>query len=650
MSLKIVKPAAVLLFCSMADLFREILQKYWGYDDFRPLQREIIGSVAGGCDTLGLLPTGGGKSITFQVYSLSTEGLCLVITPLIALIKDQVGNLRRRGIKALSIYSGMSSREIQTTLDSAVWGDYKFLYVSPERLASERFLERLRSMKINLLTVDEAHCISQWGYDFRPSYLRIAELRPMLPGVAVLALTATATPLVVEDIQDKLLFIRRNVFSMSFARSNLAYKVRQLEDKAGYLVHTLQKSRGSGIIYLRSRRGTREISDLLRKNGIPADYYHAGLAGEVRHRKQDDWLAGTTRVIVATNAFGMGIDKPDVRFVIHMDLPESLEAYFQEAGRAGRDGDKSVAVLLYCPADQVKLKRQLSVVFPDIAYVKKIYESLCNYFQIAVGFGKNRVFDFPIELFAERYRLQLSRVWHSLRILQRQGYFEFTEEIDSPSRVGFVVARDELYKYQVENEELDQFIKLLLRSYTGLFTGYAVIDEALLADRASTASAVIVSYLKRLRTDKIIDYIPRKRTPYIYFTRDRIAEDRVVLSKENYADRKKEYLDRVSAVIRYASTLNRCRSCLLLEYFGEKEALPCGICDVCLGKTGPGLSRVLFDRIAASIRSRLQDPLTLEQLLASADPDDKNFTAVLRWLLDNGEITTGEKGLLGWRS
>jgi ATP-dependent DNA helicase RecQ len=633
----------------MVDIYRKILNQYWGYPDFRPLQREIIESVAAKNDTLGLLPTGGGKSVIFQVYSLSTEGMCLVITPLIALMKDQVENLRSRGIRALSIYSGMSAAEIKITLDNAVWGDYKFLYVSPERLESDRFLERLKDMRINLITVDEAHCISQWGYDFRPSYLKISGLRPLLPDIPVLALTATATPLVAQDIQDKLLFRKKNLLNMSFARTNLTYMVRQKEDKTGYLVQTLLRSKGSGIVYLRNRRGTREIRDLLMKNGISAEFYHAGLPDELRHRRQDDWISGKVRIIVATNAFGMGIDKPDVRFVIHMDPPDSLEAYFQEAGRAGRDGKKSVAVLIYNTSDKIKLKKHLSVVFPDISYIKKIYESVCNFLQVAVGFGKGQVFDFPLELFCDKYKFQVAQVFHSLKIIQRQGYLEFTEEVDSPSRVCFIVNRDDLYKFQVANEHYDAFVKLLLRSYTGLFTGYTIIDEELLAVRASTTGDVIYNYLKFLDTAKIIDYIPKKRTPYIYFSRERIAPEKVVFSRENYDLRKKEYVNRMEAVIRYASSTTACRSQMLLAYFGEKESERCGNCDTCQSKNQLGISRMEFDRFSEQIRKDLNLPQTAEELLFKAGPEHDQLRSVLRWLMDNELVVKRIDGKLEWK-
>ncbi len=634
----------------MGKDYRKILQEYWGHTEFRPLQQEIIESVAQKKDTLGLLPTGGGKSIIFQVYSMSEQGMCLVITPLIALMKDQVENLRAKGIKALSLHSGMSNMEIKIAIDNAKWGDYKFLYISPERLASERFIENLTNMKLNLITVDEAHCISQWGYDFRPSYLKIADVRPLFPDIPVLALTATATPKVVTDIQDKLRFREYNVHTMSFARSNLVYMVREKEDKEGYLVRTIIKAKGTGIVYVRNRRATREIKDLLVKNNISADYYHAGLNAEIRNQKQDAWKQGKTRVIVATNAFGMGIDKPDVRFVIHVDPPDSLEAYFQEAGRAGRDRKRAVAVLLYNNADKLKLKKQLSVTFPEIPYIVRVYESVCNFLQVAVGFGKDQLFDFPIGVFAESFKMQLAQVYHSLKILQRQGYIEFTEEVETPSRIYFTVNRDDLYKFQVANESFDNFIKLLLRSYTGLFTGYVTIDEGLLAKRAETTPEVIINYLKLLRSHKIIDYIPQKRTPYILFTRERISGERLKFSKENYDLRKKDFLERIEAVIHYASSSTKCRSQMLLEYFGETDSVRCGTCDVCQSRNQLGLSKFEFDELADKIKKELETPQKAESVLFRLGPENEKLRLVMRWLIDNEKIVPRIDNLMEWKN
>ncbi len=628
--------------------FSEILNKYWGYTEFRPLQLEIIESVAAGKDTLGLMPTGGGKSITFQVYSLSQKGICIVITPLIALMKDQVENLHRRGIKALKIHSGMSHMEIKVTLDNAVWGDYKFLYVSPERLNSEFFKERLAKMDVNLITVDEAHCISQWGYDFRPSYMTVIQLRELLPGVKFLALTATATPKVVEDIQDKLGFEKRNVLSMSFQRENLSYLVRFREDKMGYLLETLKKVKGSGVVYARSRKGTREIATELRKNKISADFYHAGLSTGVRHEKQDEWLAGKNRVIVATNAFGMGIDKPDVRFVVHVDPPDSLEAYFQEAGRAGRDGKKAAAVLLFNNADKTKLKKHVSVAFPEIENIKRIYQALCNYLQVAEGFGKGQIFEFSLQDFAQTFKFQQAMVYNSLKILQREGYLEFTEEMDNPSRIYFSVSRDELYKFQVANETFDAFVKLILRSYTGLFNGYVNIDEELLARRAGIDQDTVYNFLKHLRKSKIIDYVPRNRNPFIYFSKERISLNRLKISKENYDFRKKDFLARVGAVIHYATSTTTCRSQLLLKYFGETDSPECGICDVCQAMHKIGLTSFEFNEISKQVKKILETPCSYENLLLKFKGNREKTMEVLKWLLDNHKIVFRVDRKLEW--
>jgi len=633
----------------MMEDFRQILTRYWGYPEFRPLQLEIIESVAAGKDTLGLMPTGGGKSITFQVYSLAHEGICVVVTPLIALMKDQVENLNRKGIKALAVHSGMSAREIKLTLDNAVWGNYKFLYVSPERLNSERFVERLEQMKVNLLTVDEAHCISQWGYDFRPSYLSIIKVRELLPKVKILALTATATPKVADDIQDKLGFKEKNLLKMSFHRENLSYLVRHVENKTGYLLNTLKKSKGSGVVYVRSRKATREIAEELRQNGISASYYHAGLGNFVRSARQDDWLSGRTRVIVATNAFGMGIDKANVRFVIHIDAPDSLEAYYQEAGRAGRDGKKSAAVLLYNNADTTKLKKHISTSFPEIDNIKRIYDSLCNYFQIAVGYGKGQVREFSLQGFAQAYKFQQAMVYNSLKILQRQEYLEFTEQVDSPSRVYFPISRDELYKFQVANAKLDDFIKLLLRSYTGLFTGYVSVDEELLSKRSGLNRDQVYNYLKHLRQSKVIDYVPKSQTPFIYFTKERVHIDRIKISKENYDLRKKDYTEKIESVIHYATDSATCRSQILLSYFGETDTAACGTCDICKAKEALALSDYEFGTVSKRVQKLLADPCTYENLLFKLKGDQQKMREIVKWLLDNKKIIYRVDGLLEWK-
>lgn len=628
--------------------FRQILIRYWGYPDFRPLQLDIINSVASGKDTLGLMPTGGGKSITFQIYSLSQKGICIVITPLIALMKDQVESLNRRGIKALAIHSGMSPREIKLTLDNAVWGEYKFLYISPERLNSERFRERFEQMKVNLVTVDEAHCISQWGYDFRPSYLNIVQIRKILPNAKFLALTATATPKVADDIQDKLGFEKKNILKMSFMRDNLSYLVRSMENKTGYLLDTIRKVKGSGIIYVRSRKATREIADELKDNNISADFYHAGLSNFVRSRKQDSWLEGKTRVIVATNAFGMGIDKANVRFVIHIQPPDSLEAYYQEAGRAGRDGRKSAAVLLYNNTDTTKLKKHVKIAFPEIENIKRIYDALCNFLQIAVGFGKSQIFEFHLQEFAQSFKFQQAMVYSSLKILQREGYVEFTEEVDSPSRVYFTVSRNDLYKFQVANADLDSFIKLVLRSYTGLFTGYVRIDEELLAKRSGTDREQVYNYLKHLRKSNIVDYVPQNRAPFIYFAKERVSIERLKISSSNYDLRKKELTGRIESVINYATSSTKCRSQILLEYFGETDSARCGICDVCKSMENLEMSPFEFETIGKEVKKMLKNPITYENLLLKLKGDQQKMRQVIKWLIDNNKIIYRVDNLLEW--
>ncbi len=629
--------------------FIQILTKYWGYAAFRPLQEEIIESVANGKDTLGLMPTGGGKSVTYQVYSLSKPGICLVITPLIALMKDQVENLNERGIKALAIYSGMSSQEIKIALDNAAWGNYKFLYLSPERISTERFRERINQLDVNLIAVDEAHCISQWGYDFRPSYLKIAELRDLLPNVPVLAVTATATARVIEDIQAQLKFKTPNVLRTSYCRSNLIYLVRNEEDKVNYLLKAVQKAKGTGIVYVRSRKQAREISDLFRKNKISADYYHAGLSSKIRSERQENWKSGRCRLIVSTNAFGMGIDKADVRFVIHLETPDSVEAYFQEAGRAGRDGKTAYSVLLFNNSDKLKLQKNVAKSFPEPDVIRRIYEAICNFFQLAVGFGKDQIFEFSMGMFASKFSFQITEVYNSLKILQREGYLELTDELDNPSKVYFQVNRDDLYKFQVANSDFDGFIKLLLRSYTGLFTNYVSIDEQLLATRAKVSPDLVYQFLCRLRTQKIIDYIPQKKTPFIIFAIERIDPDRIRISKENYEDRKRDYLNRIEAMIHYASSGHKCRSQLLLQYFGETESVRCGKCDVCMERNELNVSKYEFDDISEQIKKVMAQPCFYEELLQQIEGKPENTIKIVRWLLENEKIVYRVDNRMEWR-
>ncbi len=626
-----------------------ILKKYWGYQAFRPLQEDIIKSVAEGNDTLGLMPTGGGKSITFQVYSLSKDGICIVITPLIALMKDQVENLKKKNIKALAIHSGMTREEIKVALDNATWGDYKFLYLSPERIAGERFRERLVKMNVNLIAVDEAHCISQWGYDFRPSYMRIAELRNILPDVKIMALTATATQMVADDIQDKLLFKKKNLLKKSFLRENLIYKVRQEEDKSGYLLRTILKAKGSGLIYTRSRKKTKEIAELLITNNVKADYYHAGLSSETRHQRQEDWINDKTRVIVATNAFGMGIDKPDVRFVIHADAPDSVEAYFQEAGRAGRDGKRSVAVLLYNNTDTVRLRKGIKEKFPETDFIKRVYEALCNYLQIAVGFGKGITYDFNLNDFANTFHFSISYTVSALKILEMDGYLEMTDELVRPALVHFIVDRDDLYKFQIANSDFDAFIKLLLRSYTGIFTEYVSIDEEILAKRAGISRDLVYKYLKFLASYKIIDYLPQKDTPFIVMNKERIDISRLVISNETYQVRKKIYESQVESVIDYANNTSVCRSRQLLNYFNEKNSTRCGYCDVCDELNNLGLSNTEFERIKADIEMLLsKTPMMKHELFFNLKGYEDNNQIVIRWLFDNKKIIERIDGKIEW--
>ena len=564
--------------------YLSILKEYWGYDSFRGIQESIIESIGSGRDTLGLMPTGGGKSITFQVPALAQEGLCIVITPLIALMKDQVQNLRQRGIKATAIYSGMNRQEILVALENCIFGDYKFLYISPERIHTEVFLNKLRSMKINMITVDESHCISQWGYDFRPAYLKVAEIRKHLPGVPVLALTATATPEVVDDIQKQLNFEKPNVFQMSFERKNLAYIVRTTDNKTDELLHILRRVEGSAIVYVRSRQRTKEITELLNKEGVTADFYHAGLDDAIKDARQQNWQSDKCRVMVSTNAFGMGIDKPDVRIVIHIDMPDSPEAYFQEAGRAGRDGKKAYAVLLYSRSDKTTLRKRIPDTFPEKDYIKKVYEHLQYYYQMAMGDGLGCVKEFNLEEFCRTFKHFPVQAHNALKILTQAGYLEYTDEQDNASRILFTISRDELYKIQELGKEGEMLLQILLRTYTGLFTDYTFISEAVLMQRTGLDRRTIYNLLMMLSKRHIAHYIPRKKTPYIIYTRERLDMDRVSIPASVYEERKERYEKRIGAMVEYADSDYACRSRMLLRYFGEKNDCNCGQCDVCLNR------------------------------------------------------------------
>ena len=627
--------------------YKEILKQYWNYDNFRGIQEEIIESIGKGHDTLGLMPTGGGKSITFQVPALAQPGLCLVITPLIALMKDQVRNLRDRGIKALAVYSGMTREEIVVALENCIFGDYKFLYISPERLDTDIFRAKLRNMKINMITVDESHCISQWGYDFRPAYLKISEIRELLPTVPVLALTATATPEVVKDIQTKLGFREDSrIFRMSFERKNLAYIVRNTESKQEELLHILNSVSGSAIVYTRNRKRTREVAELLVNNEITATFYHAGLNNDVKDQRQKSWLSGESRVMVATNAFGMGIDKPDVRLVIHVDLPDSPEAYFQEAGRAGRDGQKAYAVLLYAKSDKATLSKRITDTFPDKEFIRKVYEDVNYYFQMAMGDGLGCTFAFNLDEFCRNFKHFPVQADSALKILTRAGYLEYTDEQDNASRILFTIHRDELYKLRETDPETEKLINVILRSYTGLFTDYAYINEDSLAIRSGLTRQRIYEILLMLTRRHILHYIPRKKTPYIIYTRERQEAGRLAITRDIYEERKESYITRIKAMTEYATAEDKCRSRMLLRYFGEKNEHNCGLCDVCLSKHHSGMKLGEFQEMENQIREQLEtSPLSAATLLNRINGEREKAERVLSYLLSE-EIIQSNDGIL----
>lgn len=613
-----------------SDRYTRILRQYWGHSAFRGIQRDIIESIGSGHDTLGLMPTGGGKSITFQVPALAAEGVCIVITPLIALMKDQVYNLRRRGILAAAIYSGMTRHEILRTLENCILGSTKVLYVSPERIASELFKTKLRHMKVSFITVDEAHCISQWGYDFRPSYLHIADIRQIKPEAPLLALTATATRQVAEDIQDKLNFKDGNMFRMSFERKNLAYIVRHATDKRGEMLHILRSVRGSAIVYVRSRKRASEISGWLEENGVEATFYHAGLEHSVKDERQKLWHDDVKRVMVATNAFGMGIDKPDVRVVIHFDCPSSLEAYFQEAGRAGRDGMKSYAVMLYNGSDDTKLQKRIADEFPEKEYIRSVYDHLAGFFQIAVNNGCGHTFMFDIRKFCRTYKLFPVQTDAALKILERAGYIEYNTDPNSDPRIVFLISRDHLYMLNELSPLEDRLITTLLRNYGSLFIDYTYIDEDMIAAQAGLTSQQIYLLLKGLTQKRILHFVPRSKTPFITYTRDRVDGENLIITRDVYEDRKEQFAKRINTVIGYATNDNICRSRQLLRYFDEPRSTDCGQCDVCLAhKRMPDTERLLRDArdmITALLDDRKRHHLT--ELLSLRLPSDALDTAL----------------------
>lgn len=628
----------------------QILQKYWGHQSFRPMQEEIIQSAIEQHDTLALLPTGGGKSVCFQVPALAQDGLCLVITPLIALMKDQVEGLKNKGIQAAAIYSGMHPNEIEVTLSATRTGKLKFLYVSPERLETDLILLNLQRMNIKLLAVDEAHCISQWGYDFRPSYLKIITLRERLSGVSVIALTATATPEVIEDIQDKLAFIKGQVFKQSFERKNLTYVVLKEEDKLNRMLRVIRTMKGSGVVYLRSRKGCVDVTTFLKSNGISADFYHAGLDNKIRSTKQNAWMSGSTQVMVATNAFGMGIDKANVRFVVHLDLPDSLEAYFQEAGRAGRDGLTAYAVLMLDNTDKADAGKMLEAQYPDMATIRRVYHALGSHFQLATGGGKNVVLDFDISRFCTGYNIGMNEALYSLKLLEKDEYLFLQDVVDNHSKVHLTANKEDLYKFQVENARYDLFIKTLLRSYSGLFTEYVKINEEELARRLTITPQKVISTLNDLDKFAILKYQEKKSIPRLTFLTERLDSKNINLSRANYADRKIAAQKRLDAVLGYVTNNNICRSIQLLRYFGEEHQKRCGHCDVCVERNKIELSELKFDQVLQQIKPILSaKPCSIKELAAhTKNASEDELLKVVSWLLEQGKVTYNSMQELGW--
>lgn len=629
----------------MSAATRAILQQYWGYPSFRPLQEDIVDSVMAGKDTLALLPTGGGKSICFQVPAMAMEGLCLVITPLIALMKDQVAHLVDKGIPAAAIYSGMHPDALELAYNQAAYGRLKFLYVSPERLQTNAFIEALRKMKVCLLAVDESHCISQWGYDFRPPYLKIADIRPYMPKTPVLALTATATAKVVDDIQFRLGFKQKNVFQSSFERKNVTYNVYHEADKYGVLRRKLEAMKeGSAIVYVRNRKRTQVIADWLNSVGISATFYHAGLDSKTRDERQDLWMKGKVKVIAATNAFGMGIDKPDVRLVIHMDLPDSIEAYFQEAGRAGRDLKPSEAFLLVSPADIKKLQENLTQSFPELDRIKLIYNALGNYFSIPVGAGENVSYPFVISDFANRYGFSIIEVFHTLKILEKEGFLVLSDSFDEPSKVMIKASRDDIYGFQVNNPQYSELVKYMLRSLPGVMSDFVKINEEVMAKKTGVQVEKVVEQLKKLEAYNFLSYAPRNDKPQILFLSEFVDAKHFGLSKENYYDRKKDAEERVKAVVDFVNNDEECRSVQLLRYFNEKTRKTCGRCDVCLKQQ----HRVPYDAIENRVRSVLsEEMMPMDEILSQcSDFEESQVLDAIRFLVDNEVLQVEKDGFV----
>ena len=632
----------------MERKLNDILKQYWGYDEFRPMQREIIESVLDGRDTLALMPTGGGKSITYQLSTLAREGMCIVVTPLIALMKDQVDRLRRRGIAAVAIHSGLSARQIDIALDNCVYGDTKFLYLAPERLAAETFRLRVQRMPVALLAVDEAHCISQWGYDFRPSYLRIAELRRLIPDAPVLALTASATPMVAEDIMRHLNFAAPNIMRSSFARPNLAYAVRHVDDKNEQLLRVINNVEGAGIVYVRLREAAEKVAAFLHDNGISASYYHGGLPYTERNMRQDEWVSGKTRIMVATNAFGMGIDKADVRFVVHYSMCDSLESYYQEAGRAGRDGKRSYAVLLVAPDDSNRIRRRFEQEFPKIETVKSIYERLCSYLQVAIGDGAQASFIFNIHDFCAHEHLYGGTVISALKLLQQNGYLTLTEECENPARMIFCIGRDELYKIRIERKSFDTILRTILRLYDGIFTSFRAIDEMQIAAASGHTKEEVHELLRSLWRMHVIRYVPANTSPMIFLDEERLSTDNIYIAPATYSHRKELMAERFNNMLRYAANESECRSTVLERYFGDTEAHPCGVCDVCLHnkRTTNANSDISAEQILAIVD---EGAPTLKELVARFRCEPDKVIALVRRMLADGTLASDDAGRLSHR-
>jgi ATP-dependent DNA helicase RecQ len=623
---------------------KQILIKYWGHTNFRPMQEEIIQSVLATKDTLALLPTGGGKSVCFQIPCLMQDGICIVISPLISLMKDQVEHLKSKGIKSVAITSGMSKNEVDVALGNCIYGNYKFLYLSPERLQNKMVQERIRQMNVNLITVDEAHCISEWGYDFRPSYLHIAEIREVIPDVPILALTATATADIIDDIQDKLLFSEKHLLQSSFVRENLSYVVINTENKKPKLVKILNHFKSSAIVYVGSRKETKEITQLLRIHNISSDYYHAGLDMDIRNQKQEKWTHNEIRVMVATNAFGMGIDKDNVRIVVHLSTPTSLESYFQEAGRAGRDGTLAYAILLTNKSDRIDLSRFILSQFPTVQEIRDCYQKIADYFHIAVDTAEGESFEFDINDFCERYNLKIYKTYNILKYLEKEEFIKLTDSIHSPSKLHFIVDNTELYRFQVANVHYDSFIKLLLRSYSGLFENYVTINEQTLSSRFNSPPDQILDLLEKLQQLEILKYLPRTNAPKLVFTKNRAEASTLRISEEILEKRKELKKQKMESIIAYAENSTICRTQQLLEYFGEENNYKCGKCDVCVERNKLDISDLEFEKIKKYLQNILSEKamISSEIINTITDVREEKVLKVLQWLLDNGKIKLTE--------